>query len=425
MAEHEKSCSCSHSHGDEGVDELMTGDVASKSLSDALRVSFTILKIIMAVLVVLFVASGIFKVQYDEQALVLHFGEIRGDESGARVLKSGLHWAWPSPIDEIIKIPVTKKQVLDVDSSWYFVSEAEKLAGKERPPSGDIDPLKDGYCLTRNDSTQGEGTDYSIVHSKWKLTYTIEDVELFFRNIYYNAPKPGEEFLDVMGDTVNPLLTALADDAVVSTLVNFTIDEAIEYSGKISVDVAAKMQAKLDRISSGITVESLKPQKIIWPRQVNAVFEASNMASQESITLVNAAKAYADQKMNQAGGVNADHVFAKLTNDSAMPQDPQEREKLFSLLAGDSQGKIAQARAYRTEVVESAKANAEYLEHLLEGYRKNPKFVLQNIYQQMITEVMSNAKEKIFADTPGEKRIMINSDPSIRKQMKKKDIEEK
>jgi membrane protease subunit HflK len=424
MAEHEKGCGCGHSHGDEGIDDKLTGDVASKSLSDALRVSFLILKIIMAVLVILFVASGVFMVGPDEEALVLHFGGIRGDESGARVLKSGLHWAWPSPIDEIIKIPVTKQQVLNVDSAWYFLSEAEKLSGNESPPSADLNPAKDGYCLTRNDSMQGEGSDYSIVHSKWKLTYTIDDVELFFRNIYYNAPKPGEEFLDVMGDTVNPLLTALTDDAVVSTLVNFTIDEAIEHSEKISVDVALKLQAKLDRISSGIVVESLQPQKITWPRKVNDVFEASNMARQNSRTIVNTAEAYADQKMNQTGGVNAAHVLAKLTKDAVMPQDPREREKLFSLLAGDSQSKIAQARAYRTEVVESAKANAEYLAHLLEGYRANPKFILQNIYQQMITDVMGNADEKIFIDTAGEKRIMLNRDPTIRKQANKKDTKE-
>lgn len=420
MAEKENGCSCGHSHDDEAVDDMMTGDVASKSLSDALQVSFWILKVIMAVLVILFVASGIFRVQYDEQALVLHFGEIRGDEGNARVLKSGLHWAWPSPIDEIVKIPVTQQQVLDVDSFWYYLTEAEKLSGNERPATGDLDPQKDGYCLTRNDSTPGEGTDYSIVHSKWKLTYTIEDVELFFRNVYYNAPKPGEEFLDVMGATVNPLLTALTDDAVVSTLVKFTIDEAIEHSEKISVDVAVKLQAKLDRISSGIIVESLQPQRITWPRQVNAVFDASNKASQESRKLVTEAKAYAEQRMNQTGGVNADYVLEELTKDAVTPEEPGEKERLLSMLAGDAQGSISMARAYKTQIVESAKANAEYLGNLLEGYRENPKFVLQNIYQDMIKDVMGNADEKIFADPGDELRIMINRDPSIRKPAKKK-----
>ena len=74
MAEKETGCSCNHSHDHEVADDKIITDVASKSLSDALQISFTILKIIMAVLVILFIASGVFRVQYDEQALVLHFG---------------------------------------------------------------------------------------------------------------------------------------------------------------------------------------------------------------------------------------------------------------------------------------------------------------------------------------------------------------
>ena len=80
-------------------------DTAGKSLSDALHLSFTILKVIMVVLVILFLTSGIFRVQEDENALVLQFGKIRGNVSENRVPKPGLHWAWPEPISEIITIP--------------------------------------------------------------------------------------------------------------------------------------------------------------------------------------------------------------------------------------------------------------------------------------------------------------------------------
>ena len=46
-------------------------DAAGKSLSEALRISFIILKIIMVVLVIIFLASGFRTVGPDEQALVL------------------------------------------------------------------------------------------------------------------------------------------------------------------------------------------------------------------------------------------------------------------------------------------------------------------------------------------------------------------
>ena len=83
-------------------------DVAGRSLFEALRVSFIILKVIMIVLVVLFLDSGFRTVGSDEQALVLRFGKIRG-VGDQRVLGPGLHWVFPYPIDTIVKIPVEKR----------------------------------------------------------------------------------------------------------------------------------------------------------------------------------------------------------------------------------------------------------------------------------------------------------------------------
>ena len=84
------------------IDEL---DPAGQSLTNALRHSFVILKIIMVLLVVLFLFSGVFRVQPDEEALVLQFGRFRG-EGEYRVLRPGLKFAFPEPISEVIRIPV-------------------------------------------------------------------------------------------------------------------------------------------------------------------------------------------------------------------------------------------------------------------------------------------------------------------------------
>jgi hypothetical protein len=53
-------------------------NAADKSLSEALRISFIILKVIIIVLLIAFLASGFKTVDSDEQALVLRFGKIRG-----------------------------------------------------------------------------------------------------------------------------------------------------------------------------------------------------------------------------------------------------------------------------------------------------------------------------------------------------------
>ena len=79
-------------------------DAAGRSLSDALRISFTILKVIMIILVVAFLASGFRTVGPDEKALVLRFGKIQGIGDEA-ILGPGAHWVFPYPIDELVQDP--------------------------------------------------------------------------------------------------------------------------------------------------------------------------------------------------------------------------------------------------------------------------------------------------------------------------------
>ena len=388
-------------------------DVASKSLTNALGISFSILKIIMALLVLLFLASGIFEVESNEQAIVLRFGKMRGEPLGP-----GLKFGFPAPIDEIIKIPVTDSQTLSIDSLWYSESPAEKLGGEPRRPGPTLKPNVDGYCLTRNDSILGqEGMDYNIVHCKWVLNYTIDFPERFFRNIYYKSPDPGQDLMEVMKESLDPMLKALAADAVVTTMVNYSIDEAILSTSSITNAVKIALQERLNSVESGIVVESIVPERIIWPRQVNDAFENSNRASQNKQKQVSEADGYARKLLSEAGGPDAAKLLAGLKKEGI---SEEEKAKLLSQVAGKSQEIIAEARAYRTDVVESAAANADYLKQLLPEYRKRPKLVLQELYQDAIEEVLANADEKILIEPSSggkkrELRIQINRDPSIGK----------
>ncbi len=92
---------------------------------------------------------------------------------------------------------------------------------------------------------------------------------------------------------------------------------------------------------------------------------------------------------------------------------------MWAELAGEAQEKIADARAYRTQVVEIAKANAEYLQRILPEYRKRPELVIQKIYQDAIEYILNNTDEKmIIQPTEGTKgreiRVLLNRDPAIK-----------
>ena len=76
-------------------------DARSRALSEALQSSFKVVRVLMVALGIAFLCSGITKVDSGHQALQLRFGKFKSP-----ILESGLHFAWPYPIDEIVQIPL-------------------------------------------------------------------------------------------------------------------------------------------------------------------------------------------------------------------------------------------------------------------------------------------------------------------------------
>ncbi len=390
-----KNCCCSISspNCDDKFDDL---DAGSKSLSDALRVSFSILKIIMVVLVVLYFASGIYTVEQNERAIVLWFGKAVTQADGGKLIGPGLHWTLPYPVAEIVKIPAISTKKISLDDFWYYQTEKEKLTGKLGRPNRTLNPIKDGYCLTRGE--EGEGVaqnDYNIVHCKWDIDYNISlDPYAFFKNVYIGNPKPGELYSKVVDREIKPFLAAVAQDAIVTTMAKFTIDEVIiSDKARLISETKKLLQSKLDDMDSGILVENMQIQAT-WPRQVDDAFQQSIIASQQKETMITDARGYRDKVLNE--------------------------------VQGPAQQLIADAKAYRTEVAESAKASANYLASILPEFRLHPKLVVQKIYQDAIEEVLDNAQEKIIVQpaSQGKKRefrVLINRDPAARKQQKKQE----
>jgi len=396
-------------------------DAAGKSLSEALRISFIVLKVIMIVLVVAFLASGFKTVGSDEQALVLRFGKIRG-VGEKRVLKPRTwpYWVFPYPIDTMVKIPVEKKVDLTVRSFWYYQSPERMLSEPSIEKTRvlpELDPIRDGYCITRSErqdeSISGSGgSDYNIVHCKWQLTYQIDDPERFFKNVYVEDVKPGDIYFDVITESITPLLQSLFEDVIVTAIVNYTIDDVMfEKVASLTKRIRGLLQEKLDTIESGIKVVRIQLTGRTWPLQVDEAFKALVTASQDRQTTISQAQTYAEITLNEVAGPVAEDLFAALQDDTI---GEEEKEHLWEDLAGKAQEKITEASAYQTKVVANARANAEYFQELLPEYRKHPELVVQKIYQDAIENIFDNAVEKFVIPKGAEWRIYINRDPSLK-----------
>ncbi len=413
-------------------------DAAGKSLSDALRLSFGILKVIMIVLVVAFLISGFKTVDSGEQAMVLRFGAIRG-VGEERVLGPGWHWVFPYPIDELVKIPVEAQIRLPINSFWYRQTRNDILGEGPKPRNmvpQKLNPLTEGYSLTRSrtedaatvleQNAPGEGlseiafdneaSDYSIVHTQWQIDYRIGNIEQFYTNVYVRAARPGQVYSEVMEEGIAPLLRSVVEDSVVTAMVQYTIDEALQSTDTIPRHVEQLAQAKLDAIDSGIRLTKVQLVAATWPQQVDQAFQDYIAASQKSGLAISDARNYAEQTLTDAAGQVAEPLYDALM---ASEISDDRLEYLWSQVAGQAQDTLAQAQAYRTKVVEAAKANATYLQSILPEYRKRPELVKQRIYLDTIERVLENADEKFVIEpvegSQGQEiRILINRDQTLK-----------
>ena len=115
-----------------GGDARPLEDAGTQALAEALASSFKLVKVIMILLVIVFLGSGVREISSYERGIKLSFGRPVGAGEGA-LLRPGWHWAWPYPIDEIVKIPIGQVQEVTSTVGWYGRTKEQAATGIEPP----------------------------------------------------------------------------------------------------------------------------------------------------------------------------------------------------------------------------------------------------------------------------------------------------
>ncbi|MBN2843348.1 MAG: hypothetical protein JXM68_09675 [Sedimentisphaerales bacterium] len=395
-------------------------DPGSQALSDALKFSFMLLRLLMILFLAGFVASGFYKIEANEVGVELIFGKVKNLGSPDALLKTGLHWKWPSPIEEVVRIPVGVEQKIIVDrvdgmdkpASWYYISDEQRLK-KNFFPSPKLEFVKDGYTLTASASAlsraQGRSADdqmidYNLCHTNWTIIWkVVEGKEMkVFEKVWDGTAR---------WERLSTILRTMLADSVIAISARYDIEDIIwGNSEKFKLEVQDYMKTRLDAYDIGIDVRLQLVGKET-PQQVKEAFDMANGAEQQAEKLKNEAKGRYEEMINQAHA-NASNILAR-------------------------------ARAYSDTVVQSAKADAAYLSEVLTKIDKaaneavaetEPDFAakrqqvynellaitVDQLYQETVRVVMANV-EQSFApttspDKPDEWRIYMNRDPKIKKQ---------
>lgn len=335
-----------HTHGEaespaavpEAAAAAANEDAGSVALAEALRSSFLIVRFILVGLVVYFLGSGIFTVSSQERAIVLRFGQpVR--HAGEVELGPGLHWAFPYPVDEVVKMPVAQLQTVRSTVGWYAVSQAQEEQNIVPDPGGSLNPAVEGYAVMG---------DTSIIHARATIRYRITEPLKFVLN-----HRDGAE-----------VMTNLVDNALTYAAVNYRVDDALRR------DVAGFKEAVLKRLGQlvlahdlGVTLEA-SDVVTIPPRQLKADFDRVLTTELERSKAISDSQSYSNRVVNEA--------------------------------RGQATALINTGETDRNRLVQAVGAEARKFASLLPEYQKNPGYFTRRLQSEALGRVFTNAQDKFY-----------------------------
>lgn len=342
-------------------------DSGSQALADALRSSFGIVKFAMLVLFVVFLFSGFFTVGPQERAIVLRFGKPVGE--GEAILRSpGAHWAWPYPIDEVIKIPITEVQEVRSRTQWFLQTALQEARGEIPPPMPSLNPALDGYTVT------GDG---NIIHIRATLRYRIDDP---VRCVFDFSGGTNQTF--GLAGVSNAVLHAL-DNALIYAAARSTVDQALLERTAFQDAVLARVTTLVREQKLGVIVEQCVVETR-QPRQLDQAFQSVTDAGQRRRTAETEARSYRDKKLNEA-----------------------EAEAVARLNA---------AEAARNEMVSKIEGDAKLFASVLPAWRENRELFIQTRLVETLGRVIAGVDYKMYLPTAAdgkttELRLLLNREP--------------
>lgn len=326
-------------------------DAGSQALSDALRSSFVIVKIIMAVLVVAFLCSGFFTVGPQEKAILLRMGKPVGEGEQA-LLGPGLHLGFPKPIDEIDRIPASMVQEAESSVDWMLTPEQRRAGEEMQPAAGSgLDPAATSYTLT---------ADTNIIHVIAYLHYRITD--------------PIHFHLDFSDATV--FITNDLNNALLYASSQFLVDDILTRKRpEFKEAVSERFNDLVRQQNLGIQADRLD-------------FDASPPT-------------FLIQKFNEVDTATQKRNTARAQAESYATTTLQEA-------LGKAAARTNQAEADRSALVAMVGALAKQFSDALPEYRHDPQF-FKHVRQMMALEqVYTNAQEKILQPHEGSRELRLN-----------------
>lgn len=376
-----------------------------ESLLRLAQVLFFGLRILIVVIFVFLLFSGVFYVDEQEAAMLFRFGALQERvldpaQGKTAVLTSGhWYWAWPYPIDSTKRIPAQKSITLRTEGYfWPQINPNQIDVPDSSMANQPLRPGEGGYLLTG---------DMNIMHTIWSITYRVTDPKKYYLNFYDDeeasgATKSGSDTTDrktsgargrkargaeavIRNVLANAVLAETGTWRVENVLVASRPTDDVQGNESLKDRVRDRVTAKLDRLEIGVAVQ-----------EVNLVETQPPLATQQAFREVVEAAQTRRERIESAQAYAADVV-------------PRAQ--------GDAYRIIDEAKAYKTRVVESVKAESNYFQTVLEEYRKSPETMLVALHADVVRDVLKNVETKyvLHAGEEGHQEIRLRIGPEPEK----------
>ena len=192
-------------------------------------------------------ATGFYKIEEAERGIILRFGK------HVDTTQSGLHWHWPTPIESVTKVDITKVHPV---------------------------PLR-ATMLTQ---------DENIVDIEGTIQYQVADATAYLFNVR----------------TPEISLSQAAESALRESIGTSKMDFVItEGRGQIAFQVEKLLQEIMDAYGTGIKVIKVNILDAKPPEAVKDAFDDVTQAREDEVRLINEAEAYRNEVLPKARGAAA------------------------------------------------------------------------------------------------------------------------
>ena len=234
--------------------------------------------LIIALIVIIWAATGIYTVSPGEQAALRLFGAAQANT----VTETGLNWWWPSPVGnrDVVQVVETRRMEL----------------GFRRSDNGGPDapvPVE----------AQMISGDLNIIDVQMVVQYNIKDLNRYLFRVDDPGEDAGTQRNIPAGRPDGRTLKDATEAALRLVVGQRSLGEVLaEERLNLQRSTHDKLQEILDSYETGINIISVELQKVEAPEDVRAAFNDVLQARQDKVTATNQAQAYENQVIPEARG---------------------------------------------------------------------------------------------------------------------------